>query len=63
MPSATLEKLSNDIDEIKVQLNRITHILQEDFELSHEVKKELKEARKQPLSEYINHKDVMKEFT
>ncbi|MBI5398099.1 hypothetical protein HZB03_01425 [Candidatus Woesearchaeota archaeon] len=63
MPSATLEKLSQDVKEIKVQLHRITHILQEDFELSDEVKKELKESRKQSLSEYIDHKDVLKEFT
>jgi hypothetical protein len=62
MAPATLEKVSHDIEEIKSQLSRISHILEEDFELSNETKKELAEARKEPLSEYADHKDVMKEF-
>lgn len=62
MEQITLEKLNNDIQEIKVQLNKITNILDEDFELRDEIKKELEEARKEPLSEYVDHEDVVKEF-
>jgi len=38
------------------------HFFEEDFELSASAKKELKEARGQPLSEYIDHEEVLKEF-
>jgi len=31
--------------------------------LSKEVKEELKKAREEPLSEYVDHKEVLKEFT
>ena len=62
MTPATLEKVSHDIEEIKVQLNKISHILEEDFELNDQTKKDLAEARKESLSEYVDHEDVMKEF-
>ena len=51
MALVTLEKLNQDMEEIKVKVCKITYLLEEDFELSEEAKKELKEARKQPLSE------------
>ncbi len=62
MATVTLEKVSHDLDEIKLQLSKITHFLEEDFDLTLEVKKELQKARKEPLSKYINHRDVLKEF-
>ena len=63
MAPVTLEKMNEDIQEIKVVLHRLTHIVEEDFELSESTKKELEEARKEPLSEYIDHEEVLKEFT
>ncbi len=62
MATATLEKVSHDLDEIKLQLSKITHFLEEDFGLTPEIKKELQIARKEPLSKYIKHQDVLKEF-
>lgn len=62
MEAVTLEKLDKDIQEIKVVLNKLTHVLEEDFELSEETKKELEEARKEPISEYVDHEEVLKEF-
>ena len=59
----TLEKLNKDIQEIKVELHKISHFLKEDFELSDKTKEELKKARSESLSEYVDHKDVLKEFT
>lgn len=61
--AVTLEKLNKDIQEIKLELHRISHILKEDFELSEEVKEELEKARKEPLSRYVDHKEVLIEFT
>ena len=62
MTTITLQKLDNDIQEIKVVLHKLTHLLEEDFELADEVKKELKHARKEPLAEYVDHHHVLKEF-
>ena len=62
MTTLTLKKLGHDIDDIKSQLHKIVSILEEDFMLSEETKKELKEARKQPISEYVEHRNVLKEF-
>ena len=58
-----IEEMKRDIQDIKVELRRISHILDEDFELSDSAKKELAEARKEPLSKYISHEKVLKEFS
>jgi len=55
-----LQHMHKDIEEIKRNLDFIKNILVEDYELSDETKKQLKAARKTPISEYINHKDVKK---
>ncbi len=62
METVTLKKLEKDINEVKIQLNKITHILTEDFELSESAKKALESARKEPLSDYVDHEEVLKEF-
>ena len=60
--TVTLEKLNADIQEIKIVLHRLAHVVEEDFVLSPEAEKELKEARSAPLSEYVDHEEVLKEF-
>ena len=59
----TLEKLNEEIQEIKLELFKISHFLKEDFELSKETKEELEKARKEPISKYVDNKEVLKEFT
>lgn len=63
MTPVTLEKINSDIQEIKVELHRLSHILHEDFELSRSVKEELSQARKEPLSTYVDHEQVLKRFS
>lgn len=63
MATVTLDKVYEDIKEIKTELKRIATLLEEDFELSDDTKKELEEARKEPLSRYIDHEEVLKEFS
>lgn len=55
--------MNKDIQEIKLELHKLSHILHEDFELSENVKKELKQARKESLDTYVDHKDVLKRFS
>lgn len=62
MEELTLGHIHKDLLEIKVELKRISSMIEEDFELSDEAKKELAEARKESLSEYIDHEDVAKEL-
>jgi len=54
MTQVTLNKLNKDIQDIKVKLNKIVNILEEEHELTEIAKKELEEARKTPLAEYVD---------
>lgn len=63
MAPVTLEKMNKNIQEIKLELHKLSHILHEDFELSENVEKELKQARKESLDTYVDHKDVLKRFS
>ena len=62
MTTVTLERVYEDVKAIKRQLNKLSLMLEEDFELSGHAKKELEEARKTPRSEYISQKEMEKEF-
>ncbi len=58
----TVEIIYEELKEIKTDIERIKMMLEEDYELSDEAKKELEEARKTPHSKYISQKDVEKRF-
>ena len=62
MTTVTLQRVYEDLQEIKVEIKKLTAIVEEDFELAEEVKRELVQARKEKLSQYIDHKEVLKEF-
>ena len=62
MEIVTLKKINKDIQEIKIVLNKVMYVLEEDFDLSEAAKKELKKARSEPISEYVDHEDVLNEF-
>ena len=62
MATVTLEKVYEDVQAIKLQLQKLSLILDEDFELSEHAKKELEAARKTPRAEYIGQKEMEKEF-
>ena len=62
MTQISLESLNQEIQEIKLSLAKITHILQEEYELSDEAMTELSQARKEPVSSYVEHEKVVEEF-
>ena len=62
MTTVTLKQLSEEIKDMKGTLNRLVHLIEEDFALNESTKKELAEAREEQLSEYVDHEDVLKEF-
>ena len=63
MGTITLERLHKEMLGIKKELKRISFILGEDFELSEKAKKDLREARKESISSYIDHEEVLNEFS
>lgn len=52
--ATTLETLHKDLKKLKKDIEYIKNILSEDFELSEHAKKLLKNARKTPVSEYVD---------
>lgn len=62
METASLEKIYNQILNLQRDMDFIKKIIAEDFELSDEAKKELREARTTPIEEYVSQKDIEEEF-
>ncbi len=51
--ATAIESLQKEIHFIRTDLEYIKSVITEDFELSEHAKKELKEARETPESEYV----------
>ncbi len=63
MEGVTLTKIHEDLMLIKKDLNRIRIFFDEDeFKLSDEIKKQILESRKIPLSRMIPQEEVEREF-
>jgi len=60
MAQKTLEHLHKDIEEMKNDLAVIKNILYEEYELSEKAKRDLEEAEKTPLSEYVALEEARK---
>lgn len=63
MSTVSLKQVYDDLQELKGEIKKLTAIVEEDFELADSVKKELLQARKEKLSQYVDHRDVLKEFS
>ncbi|PKP56473.1 MAG: hypothetical protein CVT89_06140 [Candidatus Altiarchaeales archaeon HGW-Altiarchaeales-2] len=62
METVTLNMLHKNIMKLMDDMAYLKHLLDEEYELSDRAKKDLKEARKTPDSEYISQEDMEKEF-
>ena len=63
MESVTLKKIHEDLMLIKKDLNKILIFFDEDeFKLSDEIKKQILESRKIPMSRMIPQEEVESEF-
>jgi len=62
METVTLNILHKNIMKLMDDMAYLKHLLDEEYELSDRAKKDLKEARKTPDSEYISQEDMEKEF-
>ena len=62
METVTLDVINKNVMKLRDDMTYLKHILEEEYELSNQAKKELKEARETPESEYISQEDMEKEF-
>lgn len=63
MENITLNKIHEDLLSLKKDMNRIRIFFDEDeFKLSDEIKRQIIESRKLPVSSMISQEEVEKEF-
>ncbi|MBI4438622.1 hypothetical protein HY640_01690 [Candidatus Woesearchaeota archaeon] len=62
MTEISLKTIHEDLVNLQKDLQFIKHAIAEDFELSKEAKRQIEEARKTEETEFINQRDVEKEF-
>jgi hypothetical protein len=63
MENITLNKIHEDLLSLKKDMNRIRIFFDEDeFKLSDEIKRQIIESRKLPMSAMISQEEVEKEF-
>ena len=63
METITLERIHKDIKDLKREVEKIHTLIEEDCPLKAEIKEDLKRSRKEPLSGYRDHQDVVREFS
>jgi len=54
----TMERLHDDIMDLRKEVERIKHMLEENYELSEEARQALASARNTSESEYVNLDDI-----
>ncbi len=62
MANVTLDAIYQNIMKLRDDVTYLKHVMEEEYELSEWAKKELKEARETPDSEYISQENMEKEF-
>lgn len=62
MSGITLEKIHEDIMNLKKDIEHIKMKIDEDFELADDVVKEIRDSRKRPKEEFISNEEMGKEF-
>jgi len=63
METTLLEKINENIMELRKEVEELKEYIHEDFEVADDVKKEIEEAKKTPRSKFIKHKDVVNRFS
>ncbi|MBI2136970.1 hypothetical protein HYU12_00450 [Candidatus Woesearchaeota archaeon] len=63
MSGVTLEQLNENVLELKKEVMTLKDYLREDFELADDVKRDIEESRRRPISEFVKHADVMKRYS
>jgi peptidoglycan hydrolase CwlO-like protein len=62
MAEVTLEKLNENINNLRSEIIELKARFDEEYELSEQTKKDLEEARKQMKEEFVIHEEIMKKY-
>ena len=62
MGTITLEQIHEDMIGMKMEMERLKNLIEENFELSDDLVREIEESRKRPKSEFVSHEAMRKEF-
>ena len=62
MSNITLEKINENINNLRLDILELKARIDEEYELSEEAKRELEEARKTMRKEYVSHAEIMKKY-
>jgi predicted transcriptional regulator len=61
--AVTLETIHKDIQQLKNELHRVRSMLEDEGELTDEVRRELKEAREEmDRGEHVAHEEIMAKY-
>ena len=63
MKTITLERIHEDILDLKEEIKDLKNLMMEDFELSDDLVKEINESRKRSKKDFISHEEMGKEFS
>jgi len=62
MRTVTLEKINENINNLRMDIQELKARFNEEFELSEEAKRDLEEARKTMHKEFSTHEEIMKKY-
>ena len=62
MAEVTLKEINMNLLLLKKEVDEIKEMLEEDLELRDEVKAQIKESRKRPISEFKTQEEIEKKF-
>ena len=62
METVTLNRIHEDIQSLRKEVEEMKIVLEEDLEISDEVVKEILESRSRSKEELISNEDMIKEF-
>jgi len=62
MADVTLEKVNQNINNLRLEIIELKARFDEEYEHSEQTKKDLEEARKQMKEEFVNHDEIMKRY-
>ena len=62
MAGVTLEKINENINNLRLDVMELKARLDEEYKLSEEAKKGLEEAREAMKKEFVSHDEIMKKY-
>ena len=62
MGEVTLEKIHEDLIDMKREIRQLRTLIQEDYELADDVVEDIEESRKRSKDKFVSHEEMKREF-